>query len=408
MNVIFISPHFPLHFWNFCDRLKRLGANVLGIGDSPYDNLAQEVRSSLTEYYYVPSLEDYDAVYRATGYYIGRYGRIDYVESQNEYWLMLEARLRTDFNIGSGWHTADMDKVKLKSQMKQGYKRARVKTARFHLIDGLDGAVAFTEKVGFPVIVKPDNGVGASNTWKINSREELEGRYRESIGNHPANTFIMEEYVPGHIETFDGIVNSRGEVVFYTGQVMRATPLAQLQGTGENVSYTQPVESIDDLRETGMRTVEAFGVRGRFFHFEFFRLDEGKRGLGKPGDIIGLEVNMRAPGGYIPDKMNYAYNVDVYQIWAEMIVYGKNRTFKGWSFKRYVTHFGRSGEVEYRHDADDVRRELGGRLLIERIPPKSIAGGMGAQVFIAWSTTIEELESQTRYVLERKDGTNWM
>lgn len=50
MNIIFISPHFPLHFWNFCDRLKRLGVNVLGIGDCPYDNLTNEVRSSLTEY----------------------------------------------------------------------------------------------------------------------------------------------------------------------------------------------------------------------------------------------------------------------------------------------------------------------------------------------------------------------
>ncbi len=167
MNVIFISPHFPLHFWNFCNRLKSLGIQVLGIGDAPYEDLAQEVKASLTEYYYVTSLEDYEQVYRATGYYIGHYGRIDHIESQNEYWLLLEARLRTDFNITSGWKSADMDAVKLKSQMKSGYKRAKVKTARFHLIDSLDEAVAFCAKVGYPVIVKPDNGVGASNTWKL-------------------------------------------------------------------------------------------------------------------------------------------------------------------------------------------------------------------------------------------------
>lgn len=62
MNILFISPHFPLHFWNFCDRLKRLGAHVLGVGDAPYDQLAQEVKSSLTEYYYVSSLEDYRCI----------------------------------------------------------------------------------------------------------------------------------------------------------------------------------------------------------------------------------------------------------------------------------------------------------------------------------------------------------
>lgn len=68
--------------------------------------------------------------------------------------------------------------------------------------------------------------------------------------------------------------------------------------------------------EVGMRVVKAFGVRNQFFHFEFFRLDRDKEGLGQKGDVLGLEVNMRAPGGYIPDKMNYAYNVDIYQIWA--------------------------------------------------------------------------------------------
>lgn len=408
MNVIFISPHFPLHFWNFCDRLKRLGVNVLGIGDAPYEGLAREVKASLTEYYYVSSLEDYEQVYRATGYYISRYGRIDHVESQNEYWLQLEARLRTDFNINSGWKTQDMEAVKLKSQMKLGYKRAGVTTARFHLIDNLDSALAFANEVGYPVIVKPDNGVGASNTWKLHNASELTEKYGETISRYPAGYFVMEEFVPGHIETFDGIVNAQGDVLFFTGQVMKATPLAQLQGTGENVSYTQPVEHLHDLRESGLRTVKAFGVHNKFFHFEFFRLDDDKPGLGERGDIIGLEVNMRAPGGYIPDKMNYAYNVDVYQIWAEMLVFGENRSFAGWSFKRYVTHFGRSGQVHYRHDAEDVRRQLGDRLLIERVPPKSIAGGMGAQVFIAWSISTHELEQQARYVLERNDGTNWL
>ena len=407
MNVIFISPHFPLHFWNFCDRLKQLGVNVLGIGDAPYDSLSSEVKNSVGEYYYVTSLEDYDQVYRAVGYYIGRYGRIDYVESQNEYWLELEARLRTDFNITSGWKTDELQSVKLKSQMKLGYRRAKVKTARHHLIDQLDEALQFATKVGYPVIVKPDNGVGASNTWKIGDEAGLTNLYHETLAHYPAHHFIMEEFVPGHIETFDGITDAQGNIVFYTGQVMMATPLAMLQGTGENVSYTQNVQATD-LNDIGPRVVKAFGLRNRFFHFEFFRLDEDKKGLGKRGDVLGLEVNMRAPGGYIPDKMNYAYNVDVYQIWAEALTLGENRSFPNYHFQRYVTHFGRSEKVEYRHSADEVRAQLGHKLLLEKVPPKSISGGMGAQVFVAWSESLPELEAQARFILERSDGSNWM
>jgi hypothetical protein len=406
MNVIFISPHFPLHFWNFCDRLKRLGVNVLGIGDAPYDSLASEVKNSVGEYYYVTSLADYDQVYRAVGYYIGRYGRIDYVESQNEYWLELEARLRTDFNITSGWKTDELQSVKLKSQMKLGYRRAKVKTARHHLIDQLDEALQFATKVGYPVIVKPDNGVGASNTWKIGDEAGLTNLYHETLAHYPAHHFIMEEFVPGHIETFDGITDAQGNIVFYTGQVMMATPLAMLQGTGENVSYTQNVQATD-LNDIGPRVVKAFGLRNRFFHFEFFRLDEDKKGLGKRGDVLGLEVNMRAPGGYIPDKMNYAYNVDVYQIWAEALTLGENRSFPNYHFQRYVTHFGRSEKVEYKRSADEVRAQLGHKLLLEKVPPKSISGGMGAQVFVAWSESLPELEAQARFILERSDGHYW-
>ena len=99
MNFVFISPQFPKTYWNFCDRLKKNGFNVLALGDTPYHELSKELICSITEYYYVPSLEDYEQVYKAMGYFIFHYGRIDYLESNNEYWLETDAKLRTDFNI---------------------------------------------------------------------------------------------------------------------------------------------------------------------------------------------------------------------------------------------------------------------------------------------------------------------
>ena len=206
MNVIFISPHFPAHFYNFCDRLKHLGANVLGIGDCPYDGIDDNCRNSLTEYYYVPSLEDYDAVFRAVAFFSFKYGKIDFIDSQNEYWLELEARLRTDFNINTGFKTADMAQVKYKSRMKAGYEAAGVKTARYHLVDTLEGCRAFIDQVGYPVVAKPDNGVGASDTWKLTGEDDL----RQFWASKAEKPYIMEEFVPGHVETFDGITNGDG------------------------------------------------------------------------------------------------------------------------------------------------------------------------------------------------------
>jgi len=130
MNFIFISPQFPRVYWNFCDRLKKKGVNVLGIGDTPYDQLAHEVRESLTEYYFAPSLADYDQMLRAVAFFTFKYGRIDWIESNNEFWLESDARLRTDFNIRTGWQSSDMEHIKNKSAMKPYYKKAGIPTAR--------------------------------------------------------------------------------------------------------------------------------------------------------------------------------------------------------------------------------------------------------------------------------------
>ena len=82
-NVIFISPNFPTNYWQFCRELKNNGMNVLGIGDQPYDQLSGELKASLNEYYKVDTLENYDAVYRAVAFFIHKYGRIDWLESNN-------------------------------------------------------------------------------------------------------------------------------------------------------------------------------------------------------------------------------------------------------------------------------------------------------------------------------------
>mgnify|MGYP003262595827 FL=1 len=147
-NFVFLSPNFPTNYWQFCRELKNNGLNVLGIGDQPYDELSSQLKDSLNEYYKVSSLENYDEVYRAVAFFIFRYGRIDWLESNNEYWLERDARLRTDFHIESGFQAADMDRIKYKSRMKAYYERAGIPVARYHIVDDFDGCRAFIETVG--------------------------------------------------------------------------------------------------------------------------------------------------------------------------------------------------------------------------------------------------------------------
>ena len=85
MNFIFISPHFPESYWLFCQGLKNNGVNVLAIADAPYESLSTNLKNSINEYYKVNSMENYDEMLRAVAFYTFKYGKIDWIESNNEY-----------------------------------------------------------------------------------------------------------------------------------------------------------------------------------------------------------------------------------------------------------------------------------------------------------------------------------
>src|SRR5262245_20154841 len=99
MNVVFLSPHFPPQFHLFCRALLGRGARALGVGDAPPERVELPVWESLSDYVFVPDMERYDGLLRAAGYLTWRYGRIDHIDSLNEHWLGVEARLREDFNV---------------------------------------------------------------------------------------------------------------------------------------------------------------------------------------------------------------------------------------------------------------------------------------------------------------------
>ncbi|MEI3292067.1 MAG: hypothetical protein V8R63_00885 [Thomasclavelia ramosa] len=131
MNVIFISPHFPLYFYNFCDRLKARGVNVLGIGDAQYSDISNDTKESLTEYYRLIVWKIMRKYIMRVAYYTWQYGRIDWVESQNEYWLEIDARIRNDFNISTGTKFEHLAPMKYKSKMKAVYESVGLPAARY-------------------------------------------------------------------------------------------------------------------------------------------------------------------------------------------------------------------------------------------------------------------------------------
>ena len=379
-NFLFISPNFPSNYWRFCRELKNNGLRVLGVGDQPYDELTDEQRSSLDEYYKVNTLEDYDEVYRAAAFFISKYGRLSWVESNNEYWLERDAMLRTDFNIDSGWQVKDLGRIKYKSGMKEFYQKAGIPTARYHIVDDYESCRDFIRQVGFPVIVKPDNGVGAAHTYRLDSEQDLWAFLNEK---EQGVRFIMEEFVTAEVNSYDAIIDSRGEPIFETGNV---TPLSimDIVNNSDNSLYYIVKDLADDVRDAGRRTVKSFGVKSRFVHFEFFRLTK-KQHLGKRGDIVALEVNMRPSGGFSPDMMNYANSTDVYKIWADMIAFDRSTKPQG---PHYFCAFAgrRDGKPFQLSHEELVERYKKQMRMVERIPD-ALSGAMGNQMYLATFST---------------------
>lgn len=392
MNYVFISPAYPVTCESFCARLHSHGVSVLGIGDTDYDALSDSLKASLTEYYRVDSLADYDQVYRAAAFFIHKYGRIDWLESMNEHWLPLDAALRTDFNIGVGTRSDGIGDLISKSGMKRIFIKEGIPTARQHIVGDHEEGKAFAGSVGYPVIVKPDIGAGANGAARIDTEDELLSFYSEL----PSEPYVMEEFLSGDIHTYDAVIGPDCEPLFES--TCTYPPVIDSVLNDENIHFYTSADIPQQLRELGRKTVKAFGTDKRFVHFEFIRLTEDHDGIGKAGDYAVMEVNMRPPGGHDPDMMNFAQSTDVFSIYAEMVTSGRRITPA--SEDRYICAYAarKDGHV-FTHSHDEIMERYGGDIVLQEEMPPIDWPAMGRYVYMARFKEKEEMERFFDFVL---------
>lgn len=395
MNFVYISPHFPDVHENYCLALKEQGLTVLGVGDAPYHELSEKLKSALTEYYKVDSLEDYAQVFKAVAYFSYQYGKIDWLESNNEYWLEQDAKLRTDFNLQTGAQAADIHLIKSKAAMTQVYLDAGIPTAHQCLFDDLKKAKAFVEEVGFPIIAKPEIGVGATYSYKINSEEE----WQQFLAEKPDVSYVLEEFVTGDIVSFDGIVGAKGELLFTTA-IEWPPSILDIVVEEKDLHYRVIREIPEALRAIGEKTVRAFAVKNRFVHLEFFRLTKAKKGLGKVGDYVALEVNMRPAGGNTPDMYNYANDSSVYRMYAEMVAHGRIEDAPLVA-PYFCSYAGRRDKFNYAPSHEIILERYGHGIVQQGRNPEMSVPQMGNQYYLFKSADRNEIDAFEADVLRR-------
>ena len=376
MNVVFLSPHFPPPIRQFLMRLRDEGATVLGVADEPYDHLHDELRAALADYYRVGDMHHYDDLVRALGWLTHRHGRIDRIESLNEHWLETDARLRTDFNV-PGIGMSGIARIKRKSVMKQVFRRAGIATARGRVCRTAAETRRLVAEVGYPVIAKPDVGVGAARTYRLEDDAGLVAY----LGDKPPVDYIVEEVIEGTLLTYDGLADRDGRVVFDSSLTYATSVLDVVRGG--DMAYWIPRDIPADVRAMGLRTVAAFDVQERPFHFEYFRRPDGS--------LVALEVNMRHPGGLTVDMWNYANEVDIYRAWAQVVVHG---TAELMTERPYACLWaGRKDGKRYRLGLDEALARAGDRLVLHARVEPVFAAAIGDDGFILRGPDLEELQA---------------
>lgn len=406
MNFVWISPNFPTRYFKWLEALKEHGVTVLGVGDSPFNELHPRTIAALTEYYYVPDLNDFSAQVRALEYFQIKYGKIDYIESNNEWWLVSDAKLRERFNVTTGFFPGDMEKIKAKSAMKEYFERAGVKACRYTLVTNKgdrDKVLSFVKEVGYPVFVKPNAGVGANDSYALHGEEDLEAFLSREL----PETYIMEEFIDGYIVSYDGICDSSSDVVFETTDFF-PVPVAEMKNEKLDELYINNPISLPpcykfDLKKfakAGRKVVKSFGIKKRFFHIEFFVLNHDKPGLGKKNDFVALECNMRPAGGYTPDLIDFANSVSCYDIYADVICYDENRQQNDYP-RYYALSISRRDCYNYVHPLHEILARYKDHLCMHGRYPDHMAEAMGNEYFFLKFEKIEDGFEANDFILAK-------
>ena len=388
MDLLYISPEFPPNYAHFIENLNSLGVSVWGLGETDFYFMPASLRSALT-WYVQTDLNNADAVQQALNELLvqkkasGHAKNFDLVESHNEQWLSLEGMINEKYGI-DGIKQQDLPRLKKKSIMKQLFKDCGLAVARGERIAGINHALDLADSLGYPLILKPDEGVGAGGIYKVENIDQLKSHLSKITED-----YLIEEFIEGDIVTYDGLTDYDGKVVFENSLIYGDGVLEYVLGKDTFFYVSRHIP--DELRVAGQKLVPIFDIRRKFFHFEFFKIGE---------TYMPIEINCRPPGGAILDMMNYSIDDDLYRAYAQMIVNGRASVQP--QKKYYCCYIGRK-DKRYVHSHADILSTFGHCLVEHDLNPSVFQQAMGTERYIFRSPDEAEILDMADFVLKKHD-----
>jgi hypothetical protein len=335
MHVVFFAPETNAYNLRFVDALKRKGARVTGIGHAAADKLSPELTRLLDRYERVQTLFD-DAEVLAVARRIETEHAIERVETIDEPAIGPAARLRETLAI-PGLHLAQAKLCRDKAAMKDAWRAAGIPCAASCAATTRAAAVEFAEREGFPLVVKPREGFGTLNTYRVTSHEEL-SRALDKLAPSDSNAIVVEEFVEGH-EGFYDTITAGGRIAHAFIGHYYPTCLEALQDRRirPKIAVTNRVDSptYRELHEAAARVIQALGLVDTATHMEWF--------FGPKGLKVS-EIGARPAGERIWDMHAAGNEFDLYGAWSDAVLEGRA---SGTPTRRFAT-----GSVQIRPDRD--------------------------------------------------------
>ena len=315
MDVILVEPVFPANQREFARALHAVGARVIGIGERPKEALDEGLRHWLTHYEQISNVCDEAALERAVRLVMSR-ANPQRLEATVEAHIMTAARVRERCGIpGTSVKTSFL--CRDKPSMKDVLREAGVPTAASIGADTPDDARDLAKRVGFPLILKPRDGAGASGTYRVDDAAELEQAITLT-GLDRGASVAVEEFVEGH-EGFYDTISIGGRVVHdfachYYPNVLEAMRKRWISPQFISTNRLDDAPAYQEVKALGQKVITALGIGTSATHMEWFF---GPKGL------KFSEIGCRPPGVRAWDLYAAGNQIDIYREWAMAVVHGR-------------------------------------------------------------------------------------
>ena len=365
MHVVLIEPRFPANQKHFVRALAEVGATITAIGEGSKASLDDELKRWLTHYEEVSNVTDLQQVLRATRN-IQAHARVDRLEATIEAHIMCAAHVREAAGIpGTSSRTAFL--CRDKPAMKEVLRAGGVPCAQSTSATTVAEVVAFAEQVGFPLILKPRDGAGASGAVRIDAEPELEGALRKLGMDRPGASVAVEEFIEGHEGFYDTLTHD-GQVVHefvshYYPNVLEAMRARWISPQFIATNRVDSAPAYDELKSMGRKVVTLLGIETSATHMEWFF---GPRGL------KFSEIGCRPPGVRAWDLYNVGNDMDLYREWASLLVRGRptQQPSRRLSAGLIALRPDRDGRIAGYQGIEAMQQQLGGRMIDMHLPPE--------------------------------------